>query len=207
VFANERQGHGRTPDTDAPLSYERMATDTIAFLEYVVEEPAHLVGWSDGGNVALLIALERPDLVRKVVTIGSNYHTSGMVSQGALDPEEPGLAMLRSLHQANSPNGPDHWPVFVGKINEMWQNFRVDAARLSAISAPTLVMSGDDDAISLEHTIDLYRSIPDSALAVIPHASHLVPMEQPDRLNALILHFLQNEPPATIMPFRRAPSA
>ena len=67
VFRPDRRGHGRTPDVEGPITYEQMARDTIAFLEQVVGGPAYLLGHSDGAPVALLAALERPDLVRKLV--------------------------------------------------------------------------------------------------------------------------------------------
>lgn len=65
VLAPERRGHGHTCDLDGPMSYDDMAAETIRFLEVVVGAPAHLVGWSDGGIVALLVAMARPDLVHK----------------------------------------------------------------------------------------------------------------------------------------------
>lgn len=207
VFANERRAHAHTPDVDGPLTYEDMAADTIAFLEQVVGEPAHLVGWSDGGNVALLVAMERPDLVRKVVVSGSNFDTAGMVHQEALSPDMPDLAMFKAMYEAASPDGPAHWPIAFGKIMDMWMNFHVPEERLRTIQAPTLVMVGDDDAITLEHTIAMYRSIPNSALAVIPHASHVVLMEHAELANSLIVRFLRDEPPATMMPMRRATSS
>src|SRR5437764_12591367 len=61
VFCPDRRGHGKTPDVDGPLRYEDMAADTVAFLETVIGGPAHLVGWSDGGNVALIVSRRRPD--------------------------------------------------------------------------------------------------------------------------------------------------
>jgi pimeloyl-ACP methyl ester carboxylesterase len=66
VFRPDRRGHGRTPDIEGPLTYEQMALDTIAFLEQVVGGPAYLVGHSDGAPVALIVALMRPDLVRRL---------------------------------------------------------------------------------------------------------------------------------------------
>src|SRR5207244_2429173 len=57
-----------------PFHYEDMTTETIAAIDKLIGGPAHLIGWSDGGNVALLVALRRPDLVRSLVLIGSNYH-------------------------------------------------------------------------------------------------------------------------------------
>ncbi len=78
VLAPERQGHGHTPDVDGPLSYERMTAHSIGFLETVVSQPAHLVGWSDGGIIGLMVAISRPDLVRKLVVIGANFDTGGV---------------------------------------------------------------------------------------------------------------------------------
>jgi pimeloyl-ACP methyl ester carboxylesterase len=202
VFAPERRGHGHTPDVEGPMTYEAMAADTIAFLEHVVGEPAHLVGWSDGGNVALLVAIERPDLVRKIVVSGANYDTNGMVHPEPPNPDEVGI--FKAMYEAESPDGPDHWPVVFGKIVDMWMNFAIPEDRLRSIQAPTLVVSGDDDMISLEHTIAMYQAIPNSALAVIPHASHIVLMEHADLVNSMIVRFLRDDPPATMAPIRRA---
>src|SRR3954447_26315788 len=92
VAAFDRRGHGRTADTDAPFHYDTMADETIAFLEHI-GGPAHLVGWSDGGNVGLLVALRRPELVGRLVTIGSNYHHDGLLPL-EIDSDSPVLAML-----------------------------------------------------------------------------------------------------------------
>src|SRR5919204_5356080 len=69
VYTPERRGHGHTPDVEGPITYELMAQDTIAFLDTVVRGPSHLVGHSDGAVVAMLAAMHRPDLVRRLVLI------------------------------------------------------------------------------------------------------------------------------------------
>src|SRR6187200_1328704 len=79
VVAFDRRGHGRTADTDAPFHYDDMATEAIGVLEQVVGGPAHVVGWSDGGNVGLLVAMRRPDLAHRMVVIGANFHFSGVM--------------------------------------------------------------------------------------------------------------------------------
>src|SRR4051794_33250491 len=77
VYVPERRGHGRTPDVEGPITYENMAQDTIAFMEALGISSAHLVGWSDGAIVGLLVALHRPDLVRKLVLIGQAVNHEG----------------------------------------------------------------------------------------------------------------------------------
>ena len=110
VFLHERRAHGHTPDVEGPLSYHDMASDTVNFLTSVVGGWAHLVGWSDGGIVALLVAIARPDLVRKLVVIGTNFDTSGYVPEAqtmleGLTPDNLHLAELRALYGAASPEG------------------------------------------------------------------------------------------------------
>lgn len=178
VLAPERRGHGHTPDVDGPFSYDDMAADTIRFLEAVVAGPAHLVGWSDGGIIGLIVAMRRPDLVRKLVAISANFDTSGVPEEIlshflSMQPDSEDLAMLRSMYEAASPDGPDHWPVVFAKFIEM-------ASR------------------------EPHIPIPNAELVIVPGTSHFLTMEKPDVVNRLILDFIQKDPSPTMMPIRRA---
>lgn len=210
VIAPERRAHGHTPDVEGPLSYDAMAADTIAFLTTFVGEPVHLVGWSDGGIVGLLVAMTRPDLIRKLVVIGANYDVSGLVPEAmegfaSVRADSDDLAMFRTPYEAASPDGPGHWPVVVDKFKEMVATQpTIKVEQLAGITASTLVMVGDDDMITLEHTVSLFRAITNCELAVVPGTSHLVAMEKPDLVNRLVLDFLQRDPVPTHMPLRRA---
>jgi pimeloyl-ACP methyl ester carboxylesterase len=208
VFAPDRRGHGRSSDTDAPYTYEDMAAETIAFLEQVVGGPAHLVGWSDGGNVVLLVAAQRPDLVRRQVVVGANFHHEGLMDAADMgdDPEAPEVAIFKSLHDAVSPGGSGHWASFFLRSMQLWRDGpTMTVADLARIVVPTLVLVGDDEPITLEHTCALYEALPDSQLAVVAGASHLLLLEKADTANKLILDFLaETGPPATMVPIRRA---
>jgi len=180
-----------------------MATDTIGFLDRVVGGRAHVVGCSDGG-------IARPDLVRKLVVIGTNYDTTGIAPEAEemsanMSPDSDDMAMFKGLYEMHSPDGPEHWPVVFAKFTEMMQQEpHIPVDELNRISAPTLVVAGDDDLVSLEHTVSLYRAVPNAELAVIPGASHAVVMEKPELLNRVVLDFLEMEPVPTMMPLRRA---
>src|ERR1700691_3286110 len=118
VFTPERRGHGHTPDIAGPISYELMAADTVAFLDQLKIGRSHLVGHSDGANVALLVALTRPDLVDRLVLISGNFHHDGLV--GGLDLGD--LAAndyLADVYGQTSPDGRDHFPVIADKILRM----------------------------------------------------------------------------------------
>ncbi|MFD9093204.1 alpha/beta fold hydrolase [Streptomyces collinus] len=210
LFLPERRAHGHTPDVAGPLSYEDMAADTVDFLEAVVRAPAHLVGWSDGGIVALLVAAARPDLVREVVVIGASFRPAdeAFVEPSMLDTMAHGsdeLDFFRAMYEPVTPDGAEHWPVVARKVLDMWRGQpTLTTEDLGRITAPTLVMVGDDDMVTLEHTLALYRAVPGSQLAVVPGASHLVPLEKPSLVNGLILNHLGQDATETMMPIRRA---
>jgi pimeloyl-ACP methyl ester carboxylesterase len=204
VFTPERRAHGRTPDVDGPITFELMANDTIAFLETVVGEPVHLAGCSDGATVALLVALLRPDLIRKLVLIAGVFHRDGW-APGVVDSGEAPPEFLARLYGEVSPDGPEHYPVVVAKLAEMHaRGPTLTAAEVNAISGRTLVMLGDDDEVRLEHAIELYRSLPDGELAVIPGTSHGLLVEKPTLCNTMIIDFLAEGPVPTMAPIRRA---
>ena len=206
VVAFDRRGHGRTADTADPFHYDDMATETIAVLEQVVGGPAHLVGWSDGGIVALLVALRRPDLVGKLVPIGANYHHDGLAPI-SLDPDSPIAAMIAEAYGERSPDGLDHFPVVLGKAMALFADEpTLTTDDLKGIAVPTLVMSGDDDGVRLDHTCSMFLSLPAGQLAVVPGSSHGLPIEKPDDVARLVVDFLTSGPPETFMPILRATS-
>jgi pimeloyl-ACP methyl ester carboxylesterase len=211
VLAPERRGHGHTPDVEGPFTYALMAEDTIAFLEEVVGGPAHLVGWSDGGNIGLIVAFKRPDLVTKLVPISANFNAEGTeaeILEGFEEASGEGaeFAFMRGLYEEASPDGPGHWPIVFEKIKRMGLDYDppITVEDLGKITSPTLVMASDDDIVTMEHTVEMYRSIPNSQLAIVPGTSHVLVMEKPDEVNRLILEFLRKDAQPTRWPVRRA---
>ncbi|MBI4935902.1 MAG: alpha/beta hydrolase [Actinobacteria bacterium] len=203
LTAFDRRGHGRTADTEAAFHYDDMATETIAVLESVVGTPAHLVGWSDGGIVAIAVAMRRPDLVQRLVLIGTNFHHDGALPVDLGD--DPGLALIVSRYAALSPDGGEHFSVVAGKFMQMSTTEPTwTTDDIATVQAATLVLVGDDDLIALEHTCTLYQALPQGQLAVVPGASHTVPIERADETAAIIDRFLTAElPPTTMMAVRR----
>ena len=164
------------------------------------------------GSSALLVAIARPDLVRKLVVIGTNYDTTGLAPEVEdmfvhMTPDSDDMAMFRSLYEMHSPDGPEHWPVVFGKFAEMTQREpHIPVDDLAQISVPALVLAGDDDMVSIEHSAALFRSIPNAELAIVPGASHAVVIEKPELVNRSVLDFLRSEPVTTMLPIRRAPT-
>jgi pimeloyl-ACP methyl ester carboxylesterase len=195
VWLPERRGHGRTPDVDGPITYANMAGDTIAFMEATGIASANIVGWSDGGSVGLIVALRRPDLVRKLVCIGTPANLDGIGSAFRGEADEmtlDGLSpTLSEPYRALSPDGPEHLAVVFKKIKHLWRtepDMTLD--ELGLISTPTLLIFGDRDIVTIEHAAAMATSLPNSQLAVVPGTDHLLVFQKPDLVNRLILEFL-----------------
>lgn len=194
VFTPERRGHGRTSDP-GPITYENMATDTIAFLEAIATGPAHLVGWSDGAVVALLVALWRPDLVQRLVYIGNAFNRDGVPAEVDAMAEQlsPEMLppMLRQLHDNVSPDGPEHFDIVFEKLAQLWKSEpNLELGELASLSVPTLLVAADHDMVTVEQLAAAQRTIPDAQLAIVPGADHGFPMEHPDLLANLLQRFL-----------------
>jgi pimeloyl-ACP methyl ester carboxylesterase len=205
VFALDLRGHGHTADVEGPFTYDGLAQDTIEFLEARVDGPAHLVGHSMGAAVSMFVTLRRPDLVNKLVIVSGGFHHGGAIGpRGEID-VEPVVEAFGESYGAVSPDGQDHYPIVVRKVLEMSaREPELKASDLSGITNRTLVMCSDDDIITLEHIIDLYRAIPNSELAIVPGTSHFLTQEKPAACNSIIIDFLANDPVPTVAPIRRA---
>jgi len=185
VIAPEQRGHGRTPDIGL-FGFDEMAADTVGLLESMGVGSADLVGWSDGGIVALLVAHRRPDLVRRVVAIGASLRMD--LEPAALRPAD--LDWIRTTDPATVP-----FPMAVEtrhKLMAMWlAGPGLTFDDLAAIDLPVLIMAADHDMITLEHQMAMFQALPAGQFAVIPDATHEVPQTKPGIVAGLIEAFLR----------------
>jgi pimeloyl-ACP methyl ester carboxylesterase len=176
VVAMEQMGHGRTADVmDRSFHYHDMAEDTVELMRQLGIASAVIVGFSDGGIIGLDIAIHHPDRVTKLAVTGANARTDGYTVENfewvrTLDPDaEPVSDSYRSL----SPDGSEHWPIFLGRLRSMWAlEPSFGSEQLGRIAAPTLLIIGDADIVTPEHGVERFRTIPGSRLCVVPHAGH-----------------------------------
>lgn len=197
VYVPERRAHGHTPDIPGPLTYGLMAEDTIAYLDQEFGRSVPLIGWSGGAVVALLVAMRRPDLVERMALIGQYYNASGQtLPPGRLEEmfRSPELMQfLRQSYDPFSPDGPGHFEVVYDKALHMFATEpELDLSDFGAINVPTLVIQGDRDFVTLEHSQQVVAALPDARLAVLP-GTHGLPLESPETLNPLLISFLRGE--------------
>jgi pimeloyl-ACP methyl ester carboxylesterase len=206
VYTPERRGHGHTPDVEGPITYQLMADDTVAFLETVVGQPVDLVGHSDGAFVAMLVAMQRPELVRRLVMISGGFNKSGDAVPDAEWNVDEIAEFIGPAYGEVSPDGIDHFKVVATKIGDMAAvEPTLQASELAKVTCRSLVMFADDDLVTPQHMIDMYTALPNAELAIVPGTSHFLTQEKPDLVNKIVVDFLTKEPVPTVAPIRRAP--
>lgn len=203
VLIPDRRAHGRSHDDGGPLDLDTLTDDAAAFIETVAGGPVTLVGYSAGAMIALRVAIRRPDLVNRLVLISGAFDTAGMLFRPSLDGPPP--SPLVEAHSQVSPYGADHFGTVLRRIVHSAQNDAPLAeTEVSSVRCPALVMCADDDLVTLEHTLTLYRAIPGSQLAVVPGSSHLLLHEQPETCRRIVTSFLDSPEADTFMPIRRS---
>ena len=204
VIGIDQRGHGHSPDGPWQISYQLMADDTAAVIQKLKVGPVDVVGHSDGANIALLLARDHPELVRRVVISGANlrgWSPEVLEARKRLPPaqvEEKVQSLAASLppffhidYGAVSPDGPDHWMAMVTKCYWLWgQSIVIDPGDLKEIHSPVLVVAGDHDFTSIEETTEIFRGLPHGQLFVVPGTGHGTFQTRPELVNLAISEFL-----------------
>mgnify|MGYP001547368022 CR=1 FL=1 len=187
VIAIDSRGHGQSEMGPGRLTYEQMADDVASLLEQLHAGRADILGWSDGGIVALLVALRHPDAVHALAISGAN------LSPDALKPGDvAGMTVeLREAEQklaAGDRSRP--WSVVCQYLQLMITQPHITTAELATITSPTLVMAGEHDLIPEGHTRAIAAALRHSALRIFAGASHAALQEVPALFNAAVDDFL-----------------
>src|SRR5262245_41963010 len=185
VIAVEMQGHGRTADINRDFSYENLADDIAALLDYLKIKQADVLGYSMGGGVAMQLAIRYPERVKKVVSISAVYRSDGVVKEAieALPRLEAGMfkgSPIETEYKKLSPT-PDQFETFVKHVVQMASKpYDFGAEKLKATTAPMLFIHGDADGVRLDYIAEVFRlkgggdvhgdmqPLPASRLAILP---------------------------------------
>ncbi|MGY1688732.1 alpha/beta fold hydrolase [Geodermatophilus sp. SYSU D01105] len=217
VVVCDLQAHGRTTDADRPITYEGLADDAAALLGHLGVARADVVGYSMGGAAALQVGIRHPGVVRRLVVISASYTWDGMQPELAamipsITPEAFAGSPLEAGYRAIAPD-PDAFPVLVEKLKTLDMTpFAWPAEDVRGIPAPTMVVVGDADAITLEHAVELFRLLGGGAmgdlaglsrarLAVLPGTTHFMPegsgvLDRWEWLRPMLTEFLDAPDPA-----------
>jgi pimeloyl-ACP methyl ester carboxylesterase len=207
VIAVELQGHGRTRDIARPLAYEDMAADTAALLEALRIAHAHFVGYSMGGAVGLQVAIDRPELVDRLVFAGgAAFDPSGVYPEllaafESFDPHQLDGSRWHQAYRRVAPD-PDAWISLVVKLNALDRSGKSwPRDQLVDLQVPTLLINGDADIVRPEHTVEMFRllgggvlgdcvAMSHAQLALLPGTSHEGLLDRVEWLSSMIVPFL-----------------
>jgi pimeloyl-ACP methyl ester carboxylesterase len=211
VYAVELQGHGRTTDIDRPITYPAMADDVAAFMDSVGLASADVFGYSMGAEVGLQLAIRHPAKVRKLVAASAAYDLRGW--QPAFTEAIPTMTVemivgmpFAADYRKLAPN-PNGFPELARKLIALEKEPMAWEEDVKKIKLPVLIISGDADVMTLEHSVALFRllgggvmgdmgkPLSTSRLAIMPATSHTAVITQPDLLHAFIEPFLKGITP------------
>jgi pimeloyl-ACP methyl ester carboxylesterase len=193
VIAMEFQGHGRTADTDRPISIEALAGDVVGLLDHLGIADADVYGFSLGGLVACAVALGAPDRVGKLIVASADAHRPpGRESPPLGEDRLPTQADFQEMLDAYDAVAPD--PAQFGEVQAKTgtavHEFRGWTDELRSLQAPTLLLFGDRDFMPLPDVVEMFQLLPDAQLAVLPGATHMDVSRRADDVLALITPFL-----------------
>ena len=183
VYAIDTRGHGKTPRGDKPFTIRQFADDLLGFMDEHRIEKSHLLGFSDGGNIALVFAICYPDRVGRLILNGANLDASG-VRRSTQIPIEIGYRIAK-LFAGRSDQARENAEMLGLMVNDP----NVDPEELKKIRAKTLVIAGTKDMIRKSHTQLIAESIPDSRLVFIA-GDHFIANKKPGEFNRAVLEFM-----------------
>ncbi len=194
VIAFDQQGHGRTADIDRPFTFDQSSEDTVALLQYLKIERADFFGYSNGGHIAIQIAIRHPKGVRKLVIESSMFQRDGSDGEfwESFKPARLGdmPAELREAYLRVAPR-PEDLPGFFAKSVQRMLNFKGwTPEEIESIDAPTLIIIGDHDIVRPEHAVLMFRLLPTAQLAILPGTDHMTIVNRSDWLLSMVEAFL-----------------
>jgi pimeloyl-ACP methyl ester carboxylesterase len=218
VIVFDQQGHGRTPDTPREMSYMQFADDAAALLRALRVERADVMGYSQGGAVALQLALRHPTLVNKLVSLSATYRRDGWYPS-ALEAIEGVSATAFAgtpVEKAFKEHTPDAaaFDAYIEKMKVLSiDDQNISDPEMRSISAKTMVIAGDADAVKPEHALAMFKlrgggdeeaaaagalqNVPAARLVILPAMSHIGLSGEAAVLVPMVNAFLDDAPPAT----------
>jgi pimeloyl-ACP methyl ester carboxylesterase len=204
VIAVEPQGHGHTADIDRPITYEQLADDAAALLEYLGIERADVYGYSLGGGVALQLGLRHPASIRKIVMASASFSSDGLYAEVLsgienITPEMFDQTPWRAAYDEVAPD-PAGFATLVEKLKVL--DLTPFEWPIDEVAAPTLILIGDSDGTRLEHAVEMFRhlgggvfgdlaeALPASRLAILPATTHVGMLDRADWIAPMVKAFL-----------------
>ena len=187
VIIADNRAQGQSADNGDSLSYEMMADDYAALLSVLKIDSAYVIGWSDGGINALLLAIRHPEKVKKLAATGANLQPdSSAVYEEVIDMVTPIYTQLKNANPKTDQQK-KNWKL----VRLLAEEPHIPLSDLHKIQCPSLIIGGDHDVIKEEHTMQIYKNIPKAYLWILPNSGHSTPVVYKDDFNKVVGEFFE----------------
>lgn len=184
VFAIDTRGHGKSPRGDAPFTIRQFAQDLLDFMDNISIEKANILGFSDGGNIALVFAIKYPKRVSRLILNGANLDAKG-VKPSVQVPITIGYKFA-SLFAKKNHKAKKNAEMLGLMVNDP----SIEVEELRKVQARTLVIAGTKDLIKNEHTMKIYENLSNVQVAIVP-GDHFIARDNPVVFNEKVEEFLE----------------
>ena len=185
VIVADSRSQGKSVDGGDSLTFEMMADDEAALLDALHIPSAYVIGWSDGGINALLLAMRHPEKVIKLAATGANLWPDASAFAPGLWEKDKKHYDADKDKPRNTEKERNDWKLFLLDWNEP----HIALSDLHSVHCPSLIICGDHDLISIEHTVQIFENIPQGELWVVPNSGHATLIEHTDDFNRLVDNF------------------
>jgi pimeloyl-ACP methyl ester carboxylesterase len=187
VLAMDSRGQGYSTKDDKKMTYELMAEDVNSFLEALKIKHVNILGWSDGGNIGLILAMNHPDKVKRLAIMGANLYNDNTSVE-----EKINKILLKERVKLEADKSEDN-KFRIEMIDLLLKEPKIDPEELKKIQCPTLVMAGAKDVIKEPHTKLIASKITKSKLVIFEKGTHYEPIEKPERFNKVTIAFFREQ--------------
>ena len=185
VIAADSRAQGKSKDSGQSLTFEMMADDEAALLDALHIGSAYVIGWSDGGIVALLLAMRHPGKVIKLAATGANVQPDASAFRPGVWAQDKKRYDADKNKVWKTEKEKNDWKLF--ELD--WNQPNIPFVALQSIRCPSLIICGDHDVISIEHTVKIFQAIPKAALWVVPSSGHATLIEHAKEFNTEVDEF------------------
>ena len=192
VIAVDSRGQGKSKLKTNHLTYDLMAKDLESLIKHLKLEEVNILGWSDGGIIALKMGINNNIRIKKIITMGANLRpdTTAINTWAYKQVRE---MHSETLKKAKSGDSSKDWDKELQLDNLLLNQPNISHSDLAKINAAVLVMIGDNDIIKNEHAVEIFNNIRKSQLCIMPGRNHGAPRNDSKVFNEIANHFLNNE--------------
>jgi len=190
VIAADSRGHGKSELKTDSLTYVQMAQDWADLATHLGVDSLNIIGWSDGGILALLMGIHHPSKVKKIVTMGANLRPDTTAvypfAVNWVARERQNVQAKIAEHDTTR-----NWHLLMQHLGLLGDQPTISRKDLARIQCPVLIVAGDKDIIREEHTVEIYQSIKKAHLCILPGETHFTPASDPELFNKIADKFIR----------------